>query len=192
MTVVEPKLFSVPGKLWPLSVEAYHALGEVGLIPEKTELLYGAVYHKMPKSPLHTFILDALLEMLRAVLPAGYLLRSEQPITTIDSEPEPDVYIARGERADFVRGHPRSADLVVEVCVTSHDYDRSKLRAYAKSAVKEVWLVLGPEREVEIYRNPSGEVYNFREVRKNGALVCAALPNVSVQIEGLFPAADLK
>ena len=129
---------------------------------------------------------------LRAVLPAGYLLRSEQPITTIDSEPEPDVYIARGERADFVRGHPRSADLVVEVCVTSHDYDRSKLRAYAKSGVKEVWLVLGPEREVEIYRNPSGEVYSFREARKNGALVCAALPNVSVQIEGLFPATDLK
>ena len=28
-------------QLWPLSVEAYHALGEAGLIPERTELLYG-------------------------------------------------------------------------------------------------------------------------------------------------------
>ena len=33
-------------KVWPLSVEAYHALGEARLIPERTELLYGFVYHK--------------------------------------------------------------------------------------------------------------------------------------------------
>jgi hypothetical protein len=39
-------------EIWPLSVEAYHALGEAGLIPKRTELLYGFVYHKMAKSPL--------------------------------------------------------------------------------------------------------------------------------------------
>ncbi len=33
-------------EVWPLSVEAYHALGEARLIPERTELLYGFVYHK--------------------------------------------------------------------------------------------------------------------------------------------------
>ena len=32
-------------EVWPLSVEAYHTLGEAGLIPERTELLYGFVYH---------------------------------------------------------------------------------------------------------------------------------------------------
>jgi hypothetical protein len=33
--------------LWPLSVAAYRALGESGLIPKNTELLYGFVYKKM-------------------------------------------------------------------------------------------------------------------------------------------------
>jgi hypothetical protein len=33
--------------LWPLSVAAYRALGEAGLIPTNTELLYGLVYTKM-------------------------------------------------------------------------------------------------------------------------------------------------
>jgi len=42
-------------EVWPLSVEAYHVLGEARLIPERTELLYGFVYHKMSKSPLHSF-----------------------------------------------------------------------------------------------------------------------------------------
>ncbi len=36
-------------EVWPLSVAAYHALGEAGLIPERTELLYGFVYHKRSK-----------------------------------------------------------------------------------------------------------------------------------------------
>jgi len=48
------------GQIWPLSVEAYHALGEAGLIPEQTELLYGFVYHKMPKSPLHSYLVQFL------------------------------------------------------------------------------------------------------------------------------------
>ena len=41
----------VPEKpqVWPLSVDAYHALSQIGLIPEKTELLYGRVFHKMSK-----------------------------------------------------------------------------------------------------------------------------------------------
>ena len=34
-------------KVWPISVPAYRALGEAGLIPRNTELLYGVVYQKM-------------------------------------------------------------------------------------------------------------------------------------------------
>lgn len=55
--------------MWPLSVEAYHALGQVGLIPKRTELLYGFVCHKMPKSPFHSLPALRLLRRLQAVLP---------------------------------------------------------------------------------------------------------------------------
>ena len=41
-------------QVWPLSVKAYHTLTGLGLIPEKTELLYGQVLLKMSKSPFHT------------------------------------------------------------------------------------------------------------------------------------------
>ena len=72
MTAVEATKAVVSGpKMWPLTVEAYHVLGEMGLIPEKTELLYGQVFHKMPKSPLHRQLMMRLLEIIRAALPAG-------------------------------------------------------------------------------------------------------------------------
>ena len=55
-------------QLWPLSVAAYRVLGEAGLIPKNTELLYGFVYTKMSKSPLHSFLLQFLHEALAAAL----------------------------------------------------------------------------------------------------------------------------
>jgi len=124
-------------EIWPLSVEAYHALSEAGLIPKRTELLYGFVYHKLAKSPLHSSLVQSLQGQLRSALSPEFLVRTEQPITCADSEPEPDLAVVRGKIADFRLVHPRTAELVIEVCVTSADYDHSKLRAYTRTRVKE-------------------------------------------------------
>ena len=188
MKVVEPShepLRSAP--LWPLSVAAYRVLGEAGLIPKNTELLYGFVYRKMSKSPYHCFLATRLTRLLHAVLPTGCLLRSEQPITCKDSEPEPDLAVVRGTERDFCNDHPHTAELVIEVCVTSHDYDRSKLRAYASAGVKEVWLVLGPEKQVEIHRQPAGGQFSERVLfGPGGQLVSAAVPTFAVELDALF------
>ena len=174
---------------WPLSIEAYHSLGEMGLIPEKTELIHGQVYPKMPKSPLHRLLVLRLLQLLQARLPAGHFLQSEQPLTLTDSEPEPDVSIVCGSLEDFPRSHPTTAELVVEVCVTSHDYDRDKLSAYAAAGVKEAWLVLGPERQVEVFRQPEGGRYAESQVLPADAILAsAALPGVTVPLKELFGA----
>ena len=134
MKVDQPTLNAVPGaEVWPLSVAAYHVLGEAGLIPKRTELLYGFVYHKMPKSPFHSFLVTRLAGLVRKFLPAGWVMRTEQPITCYDSEPEPDVAVVGGKETDFRYEHPHTAELVIEMCVSSHEYDRSKIRAYASA-----------------------------------------------------------
>src|SRR5437773_2286492 len=124
-------------QVW-LSVKAYHALTEMGLVPKQTELLYGQVFHKMSKSPVHSFLALRLLRLLQALVPTGYLCRPKQPITCQDSEPEPDLAVVWGREEDYRQEHPRTAEVVIEVCVTSHDYDRSRLRAYANAVVKEL------------------------------------------------------
>jgi Uma2 family endonuclease len=189
MKAVEQAPAPPPGgaKLHRLSVAAYHALGETGLIPESTELLYGFVYQKMPKSPFHCFLLTRLLRLLQALLPEGHLLRSEQPITCADSEPEPDIAIVRGTEYDFRREHPKTAELVIEICVSSHEYDRSKLHAYASAGVKEVWLVLAPERQLEIHRRPADGKFAQHETHESGERVSsAALPGVTLDLNALF------
>jgi len=190
MTVIEaPKPVVRGPQIWPLGVKAYHTLGELGLIPEKTELLYGQIFHKMPKSPFHTYLLQFLFEILRAAVQAGFIVRTEQPITCADSEPEPDLSVVRGEIADFRHEHPHTAELVIEICVSSHDYDRSKLRAYAVAGVKECWLVLGPEKQIEVHRQPQGEQFAERALRgPGGSLNSTAVPSFTVELDRLFTA----
>jgi Uma2 family endonuclease len=190
MTVIEtPKPVARSPQVWTLGVEAYHALGELGLIPEKTELLYGQVFHKMPKSPLHTYLLRMLLELLRAAVPEGFVVSTEQPITCTDSEPEPDLSVVQGEIADFRHTHPTTAELVIEICVTTHEYDRSKLRAYAKAGVQECWLVLGPEKQIEVHRQPQNGQFAERSLcSPGGSVTSAVMPNFTVELARLFAA----
>ena len=174
-------------EVWPLSVEAYHALGEAGLVPERTELLYGCVYYKKSKPPLHSFLVQLLQGLLHRVVPEGCVVCPGQPITCVDSEPEPDLAVVHGAEEDFRLAHPRAAELVIEVCVTSADYDRSKLRAYASAGVKECWLVLGREKQIEVHREP-GEV-DFAERTLHGpggGLTSTAIPSFTVDLSRLF------
>jgi Uma2 family endonuclease len=174
-------------ELWPLSVAAYRALGEAGLIPKNTELLYGFVYTKISKSPFHSFLLQFLHEALTRVLPAGRLLRSEQPITCGDSEPEPDLAVVAGRKEDFRHDHPHTTEFVIEVSISSLDYDRSKLRAYATAGVKECWRVLGPEKKIEVYRQPKDGQFNEHSLHgPAGTLTSAALPEFTLPLDAFF------
>ena len=188
MKALQPVEGPVHGaQIWPLSVTAYHALGEAGLIPKRTELLYGFVYHKMSKSPFHSFLLQVLQEILLRTVRPGYTVRIAQPITCLDSEPEPDLAVVKGLKEDFRNHHPHTAELVIEICVSSHEYDRAKLHAYARAGVKECWLVLGPEKRIEVHRRPGSDQFAERLVHDSGApLVSAAVPEFAVELDALF------
>jgi Uma2 family endonuclease len=174
-------------QVWPLSVAAYHALGEAGLIPKRTELLYGFVYHKMSQSPFHSYLLQFLQEILLRSVPPGHTVRTEQPITCTDSEPEPELSVVKGLKEDFRHKHPGTAKLVIEICVSSHEYDRAKLRAYASAGVEECWLVLGPEKQIEVHRQPAANQFAQLSVHgAGGRLARATVPEFSVELDALF------
>ena len=95
----------------------------------------------------------------------------------------------RGSINDYSAEHPHTAELVIEICVSSHDYDRSKLRAYAVAGVKECWLVLGPEKQIEVHRQPQGEQFAERALHgPGGSLNSTAVPSFTVEMDSLFTA----
>jgi Uma2 family endonuclease len=170
-----------------LSVAEYHGLGEFNENGRRTELIRGILIEKMSKSPLHRSICSRLYKMLLAALPTGYSVWKEEPLTFKDSEPEPDIAVTAGVEEDFKNEHPSTAELVIEVAVSSPLLDRANATLYAEAGVKEYWIVLALKRQVEVYRDPvNGTFRSTRVIQGNEILTCLSLPEFSVRLTELF------
>lgn len=105
--------------IWRLTVEQYHRMISAGILTDDdpVELLEGWLVFKMPKNPQHRLATQLTREALTRLIPAGWFVDTQEPITTYDSEPEPDVMIVRGQPRDYANRHPVPAEiaLVVEV-----------------------------------------------------------------------------
>lgn len=176
-------------RLSRLSVEEYHRLGEFNEKHRRTELIRGLAIEKMSKSPLHSAIAKRLYDRIASLLPTGLVVRREDPITFADSEPEPDIAVVRGTERDFFEVHPTTAELVVEVAVSSPALDRENATLYGEGGVREYWIVLGAEGRVEVYRQL--ESGRYREKRLYGpgdVLRCASAPVIQIRVSDLFQA----
>ncbi len=162
--------FLPPEPIKRFSVEQYHAMVRAGVLDDDDpiELLEGWLVEKMPKNPPHSVATGLALDALAPLLPASWRLISQEPITTADSEPEPDIGVIRGKRRDYVDGHPRPKDvgLIVEVADTTLKRDRGvKKTIYARARIPVYWMVNLVDRSVEVYADPTGPAKksDFRE-----------------------------
>lgn len=153
---------AVPTELiWRLSVDQYHAMIYAGILTkdDPVELLEGWLISKMAKNPPHTVVTLLIRRAWERLVPAGWYVNTQEPITTADSEPEPDVVVIRGEPRHYLQHHPGPLDvaLVVEVADTTLQRDRGfKKRLYARAGIPVYWVVNLPESRFEVYTDPSG------------------------------------
>jgi len=159
--------------LYRIDVDEYETLAATGALKDpRVELVDGYLVRKMTKKPPHVFSCDAVREALAQLLPAGWWLREEKPVRIPDyDEPEPDISIARGSRADYLHRHPGPGDLalVVEVSESSLPKDRKQKRdAYRRARVPQYWIVNLVSRVVEVSTQPKliGRAPVFGSVRK--------------------------
>lgn len=138
-------------------------------------------------SPQHQKLTKRLYDFLMNLHLQGYSIRQESPLTLQDSEPLQDVAVAAGVDADFDERHPTTAELVIEVAVSSERPDREMAALYAEAGVKEYWIVLAPRRQVEVYRRPEAGGYRERQIfAGDDEIVCDALPAIGVSLPALF------
>ena len=155
-----PKPTAIPSDtLWRLSVAQYHTMLQVGILEEgdRLELLEGILVAKMTKNPPHRISTKLIREALENITPDGWYVDSQEPITLVDSEPEPDVVIIRGKTTDYRDRHPTAADvvLVIEVADSTLERDRtSKQRIYARAGIAIYWILNLRDRQLEVYTEP--------------------------------------
>ncbi len=150
-----------PFPMHRFTVDEYHRMIETGIITEndRVELLRGWVVAKMGTNPPHNYAVNALMKALLAIAGPDAAVRIQQPITTTDSEPEPDVVLATGTNADYKTGNPRPSEMIVLVEVSESSLledQTTKLALYAGAKVAVRWIVNLVERRVEVYTQPRG------------------------------------
>jgi Uma2 family endonuclease len=158
-TVPQPTGYlPVPGSQ-RYSVDEYHRMIDSGQLTEddRVELLEGRLVPKMPQNPPHSLTSTNCEEAIRPALPSDRQMLVGKPITLPDSEPEPDIIVARRNWSTRRPRHPEPADigLVVEVSDSSLSTDRDdKGRIYARANLPIYWIINLIDRQVEVYTDP--------------------------------------
>ena len=133
---------------------------DAGILAEGApiELIDGELIIVSPQGPSHIVAIQILAELLRKAYEGATHVRVQGPIQAApDSQPEPDLAVARGGIRDYRARHPSGdeLELVVEIARTSQILDRSKASLYARAGVPVYWLVDLAARRVEVYSEPS-------------------------------------
>ena len=154
------------------------------------ELIDGEIItHMSPQKSPHATAISLLDEALRIAFGSGFVFRAQLPLRLGDrSLPEPDIAVVRGSARDYLAGHPRAAELVVEVADTSLTIDRGrKLHLYAREGVPEYWIVNLVDECVEVHRRPSGEEYAESRTCLRGESIATGPRAQLVAVNDLLP-----
>jgi Uma2 family endonuclease len=126
---------------------------------ERFELLDGLIIRKMPKDPIHEAAVRHARKVISGRLSAGWHVRVGGPVTLSESEPEPDLCVARGDELDFADHHPNPSEIALIVGVSNSTLtdDRNwKGPLYAVDGVTTYWMLNLIDWRVETYSDPTG------------------------------------
>ena len=181
------------------SIAEYHRLEELGFFApdERVELIRGELIKMAAKGRLHSVCNSTLFGELYTLLGKLAIVRGQEPIIlSADSEPEPDVAIARNRSDNYLSSHPEPADilLVIEVSDSTLKYDRNtKLSLYAEAGISNYWIFNLVDIQLEMHSEPYQKIqgdfgYQLqRVVLPNGVVVIPGFPDLSLDLSSVFP-----
>ena len=155
-TVVRPRRFTS---------EEVQAMLRAGILHEDDplELIDGQLVVMSPIHDPHIVCVNRLNRLFVERTDPEVAVSVQNPVRIDEhNEPEPDVVLSTA-----LDGAPRPDDvlLLVEVSGSTLDYDRDVKRSlYARAGLPEVWIVNLDDQQIEVHRNPDGDVYRTRHL----------------------------
>jgi Uma2 family endonuclease len=199
-----PTVLQAEAKPKRFTIADYHRLMELGFVREgdHVELIRGELFEMTAQGTPHTFTTTHLCRHLDRLLGDEASVRGQVPITlsleSLDSEPEPDVVIARIEETDYLSHHPYPDDilLLIEVSDTTLEYDRTtKLALYAEAAIPHYWIANVKANQLECHSQPYADhqgtfAYQTRQILlSNQSIEIPGFPDRQLDLTKIFPKA---
>ncbi len=173
------------------TVHDYHRMGEAGLLHEddRVELIEGELVEMAAIGTRHLTCVNGLTRMLVRGVGDEAIVSVQNPVRLDEhSEPQPDLTVLR--MRDDRESLPVTEDvlLLTEVSDTTLAYDRGvKYPLYARSGIREVWIVDLGHEVVESHADPSGDGYRRTETaRRAETLAPLALTGLALPVDGVL------
>ncbi|MCC3548208.1 Uma2 family endonuclease [Microcoleus sp. PH2017_24_DOB_U_A] len=168
------------------SIAEYDRLAELGFFESdnRFELIRGEIIKMAAKGRFHSVCNTLLVEELIILLARRARVRVQEPIIlSDDTEPEPDVVIARSRSDNYVSSHPESADILLVIEVSD-----STLK------FADYWIFNLVDIQLEMHSEPyqkqrGGFDYRVKQVvLPNEVVVIPGFPELSLDLSAVFPA----
>ncbi len=183
------------------SVDEYHQLIELGILEgtPRIELLDGLLIEMSAFTAYHRTCVHQLYDHLSERIGRRAQVFMQSPITLADqqTEPEPDVVIARSRQDKYVYRHPYPDEvlLVAEVAYSTLDSDQKiKGATYAAAGIQEYWLWNLQDWQLEVYREPMTLAVGYAGYRvrtvylADETIAPLAFPDCTVRVGDILPA----
>ena len=172
----------------------YHCMAEAGILRKQDhlELIKGdIIYMAAAIGSQHAACVNRLNRLFTRLLSDMAIIGVQNPVSIGEhSEPEPDIALLKPRPDFYAQSHPEPEDvlLIAEVSDTSLGYDReTKLPLYAKSGIKEAWIVNLKEECVEVYTNLSEQGYDtLKKFRKGMTVTPSCFPDVEIPVDEII------
>ncbi|MGL4377130.1 MAG: Uma2 family endonuclease [Microcoleaceae cyanobacterium] len=180
------------------TIDEYEQLGKLGFFErDRVELIRGEIIKLVAKGTFHSVCNSLLFGELYTLVGKNAIVRGQEPIILpSDSEPEPDVVIAKNRDDRYLSSHPQGKDvlLVIEVSDSTLNYDqKTKLSLYAEHEISHYWIFNLVENFLEMYSEPyqnnQGNFgYRFKRIAlQNETVSLPGFPDLSLDLSQVFP-----
>ena len=176
-----------------LTTADYHSMIEAGILgPEdRVELLAGEIYEAASVGSPHSGCVMRLTRWFSDRVGERALVNVQNPVEISKlSEPEPDLSLLEPRESFYADRNPRPEEvlLLIEVAVTSYDFDRRvKLPLYAAAGIREVWIIALEQSVVEVHRDPAeGSYRSQRSLRRGDTLTPLAMRDLRLDVSYLL------
>jgi Uma2 family endonuclease len=173
-----------------LSIEEYHRIVAAGVFSDRRiELIEGELVELSPETPYHANRNHKLYKYLLSVFYNFADVRSSHPVTLKNSEPSPDIVLAKLPDSCYDNRHPTPEDiyLLMEISFSTLDYDlEEKKKIYADSGISEYWVLDLKNEQLIVFRQPLGGDYQQKIELTKGAINPLAFPEIKLKVRQLF------
>jgi Uma2 family endonuclease len=175
------------------TVEEFVRMGEAGIFePDiRVELIDGVIVEMSGTGRPHARRTHRITRLFGRILPDDIEVSVQSTIRLNDwSGPEPDIALLSPEASLDGENIPSPEDilLIAEVADSSLRIDRGeKARRYAENGIRELWIFVLADGEIEVHRQPTPEgCADVQRYRRGDALTILALPDVRLAADDLL------